>query len=120
MTRPDIDAGKPLYEVSQMTTAIMLVEAGLGVGGACRPISGRSRASREVVSRPLIEPQVTRNVYLIQPDSRSLSPAAEGFARTLRQQTRAAIARSVALGTYMPNISIHNILSACRMNAGGV
>jgi hypothetical protein len=36
---------------------------------------------------------VTRNVYLIQPESRSLSPAAEGFARVLRQHTRSAIAR---------------------------
>jgi hypothetical protein len=47
------------------------------------------------VSRPLIDPQVMRNIYLIQPDGRSLSPAAEGFARTLRKQTRTAIARVV-------------------------
>ena len=85
------DAGKPLYEVSQITTAVMLAEAGLGV--TVLPAYAWSFArSRDVVSRPLVEPLVTRNVYLIQPDGRSLSPAAEGFARTLRQQTRAAIA----------------------------
>ena len=88
---PGIDAGKPLYEVSQMTTAVMLVEAGLGVAVLPAYIWSFAR-SREIVSRPLIEPQVMRNIYLIQPDSRSLSPAAEGFARMLRQQTRAAIA----------------------------
>jgi DNA-binding transcriptional LysR family regulator len=84
--------GKPLYEVSQMTTAIMLVEAGLGAAVLPAYIWSFARG-REIVSRPLIEPQVTRNVYLIQPESRSLSPAAEGFARVLRQHTRSAIAR---------------------------
>jgi DNA-binding transcriptional LysR family regulator len=88
------DPGKPLHEVSQMTTAVMLVEAGLGV--TVLPAYAWSFArGRDVVSRPLTDPQVTRNIYLIQPDGRSLSPAAEGFARTLRQQTRAAIARVV-------------------------
>jgi DNA-binding transcriptional LysR family regulator len=88
------DAGKPLYEVSQMTTAVMLAEAGLGV--TVLPAYAWSFArGREIVSRPLIEPQVMRDVYLIQPESRSLSPAAEGFARVLRTHTRAAIARIV-------------------------
>jgi DNA-binding transcriptional LysR family regulator len=87
-----INAGKPLYEVSQMTTAIMLVEAGLGAAVLPAYIWSFARG-REIVSRPLIEPQVMRNVYLIQPESRSLSPAAEGFARVLRQHTRSAIAR---------------------------
>ena len=85
---------KPLYEVTQMATAIMLVEAGLGV--TVLPAYAWSFArSRSVVSRPLVEPQVMRNIYLIQPDGRSLSPAADGFARVLRAQTRASIARVV-------------------------
>jgi DNA-binding transcriptional LysR family regulator len=89
------DIGKPLYEVSQITTAVMLAEAGLGI--TVLPAYAWSFArGRDVVSRPLIDPQVTRNIYLIQPDGRSLSPAAEGFARTLRKHTRAAIAKVVA------------------------
>ena len=89
------ETGKPLHEVSQMTTAVMLAEAGLGV--TVLPAYAWSFArGRDVVSRPLTDPQVTRNIYLIQPDGRSLSPAAEGFARTLRQQTRAAIASVVS------------------------
>ncbi|MFZ5691186.1 MAG: LysR family transcriptional regulator [Pseudomonadota bacterium] len=88
------EIGKPLYEVSQITTAVMLAEAGLGV--TVLPAYAWSFArSRDIVSRPLTDPQVTRNVYLIHPDGRSLSPAAEGFARTLRKQTRTAIARVV-------------------------
>jgi DNA-binding transcriptional LysR family regulator len=88
------DIGRPLYEVSQITTAVMLAEAGLGV--TILPAYAWSFArGRDVVSRPLTEPQVTRNVDLIQTDGRSLSPAAEGFARILRKHTRAAIARVV-------------------------
>jgi DNA-binding transcriptional LysR family regulator len=87
-----IAVGKPLYEVSQMTTAIMLVEAGLGAAVLPAYIWSFAR-ERQIVSRPLIEPQVKRSLYLIQPDSRSLSPAAEGFARVLRAHTRASIAR---------------------------
>lgn len=95
LAQAGVDAGKPLYEVSQVTTAVMLAEAGLGI--TVLPAYAWSFArSRDVVSRPLTEPQVTRNIYLIQPDGRSLSPAAEGFARTLRQQTRAAIAKVVS------------------------
>jgi DNA-binding transcriptional LysR family regulator len=87
-----IASGKPLYEVSQMTTAIMLVEAGLGAAVLPAYIWSFAR-ERQIVSRPLIEPQVKRSLYLIQPDNRSLSPAAEGFAKLLRAHTRASIAR---------------------------
>lgn len=95
LAQAGLEAGKPLYEVSQMTTAVMLAEAGLGV--TVLPAYAWSFArSRDVVSRPLVDPQVSRNIFLIQPDGRSLSPAAESFARTLRQQTRAAIAKVVS------------------------
>ena len=49
---PAIASGKPLYEVSQMTTAIMLVEAGLGAAVLPAYIWSFAR-SREIVSRPL-------------------------------------------------------------------
>ncbi len=95
LAQAGLEAGKPLYEVSQITTAVMLAEAGLGV--TVLPAYAWSFArSRDVVSRPMVDPQVSRNIFLIQPDGRSLSPAAESFARTLRQQTRAAIAKVVS------------------------
>ncbi len=85
---------KPLYEVSQMTTAIMLVEAGLGPAVLPSYIWSFSR-DRQIVSRPLVEPQVNRPISLIHAESRSLSPAAEAFVKVLRAQARAAIARVV-------------------------
>lgn len=89
-----VSCGKVLHEVSQMTTAIMLVEAGLGAAVLPAYIWSFAR-ERQIVSRPLTEPQVTRSLYLIHPDNRSLSPAAEGFARVLRAHTRTAVARVV-------------------------
>ena len=83
---------RPAFEVSQMTTAIMLVEAGLGVAVLPTYIWSFAR-SQKVVARPLIEPQVRREVSFIQSDSRSLSPAAEGFSRFLRKHARAALTR---------------------------
>jgi DNA-binding transcriptional LysR family regulator len=86
--------GKPLYEVSQMTTAIMLVEAGLGAAVLPSYIWSFAR-DRQIVSRPLIEPQINRPIALIHAETRSLSPAAESFAKILRTHTRAAVARVV-------------------------
>lgn len=88
------NTGKPLYEVSQMTTAIMLVEAGLGPAVLPSYIWSFAR-DRQIVSRPLVEPQVNRPIALIHAESRSLSPAAEAFVKVLRAQARAAIARVV-------------------------
>ena len=75
-----------------MTTAIMLVEAGLGAAVLPAYIWSFAR-DRQIVSRPLIEPQVTRSLYLVRPESRSLSPAAEGFTKVLREHAKASIAR---------------------------
>lgn len=87
-------APRPAFEVSQMTTAIMLVEAGLGVAALPKYIWSFAR-SRKVIARALIEPQVRRKVSFIQSDSRSLSPAADGFTRFLRKHARAALPRAV-------------------------
>jgi DNA-binding transcriptional LysR family regulator len=80
---------RPAYEVSQMTTAIMLAEAGLGVAPLPNYI-WRFAHRRKVVARPLIAPQVRREVSFIQSGNRSLSPAAESFLHVLRKQSRAA------------------------------
>ncbi len=86
--------GKPLYEVSQMTTAIMLAEAGLGPTVLPSYIWSFAR-DRNIMSRPLVEPQVNRPISLIYAESRSLSPAAEAFAKVLRAHARASIAQVV-------------------------
>ena len=85
-------ASRPLYEVSQMTTAIMMVEAGLGPAVLPSYIWSFAK-ERQIASRPLVEPQVNRPIALVHAESRSLSPAAEAFVRILRNQARASIAR---------------------------
>lgn len=85
---------RPAFEVSQMTTAIMLAEANLGIAVLPTYIWSFAR-SRKVVAKPLIEPVVKREVSFIQSDSRSLSPAAEGFSRFLRKHARAALPRGL-------------------------
>jgi len=88
------NGNKPLYEVSQMTTAIMLAEAGLGPTVLPSYIWSFAR-DRQIASRPLVEPQINRPISLIHAESRSLSPAAEAFIRVLRNHARASIARVV-------------------------
>jgi DNA-binding transcriptional LysR family regulator len=83
---------RPAFEVSQMTTAIMLAEADLGVAVLPTYIWSFAR-SRKVVSKALVDPIVRRKVSLVQSNSRSLPPAADGFARFLRKHARAALPR---------------------------
>jgi DNA-binding transcriptional LysR family regulator len=85
---------RPAFEVSQMTTAVMLVEAGLGVSVLPTYIWSFAR-SRKVIAKPLIEPQVQREVSFIQSDSRSASPAVEGFSKFLRKHARASLPRNL-------------------------
>jgi len=92
LSEAGVAASRPLYEVSQMTTAIMMVEAGLGPAVLPSYIWSFAK-ERQIASRPLIEPQVNRPIALVHAESRSLSPAAEAFVRILRNQARASIAR---------------------------
>lgn len=73
----------PAYEVSQVTTAIALVEAGLGV--AVLPTLARAGISNgAVVARPLDSPEITREIVAIRASGRSWSPAAESFVAVLK------------------------------------
>ena len=83
-----IDA-PPLFEVTQMATAVALVGAGQGV--AVLPTYAlRYAAMFDVASRPLQRPVVRRDISLLRLRDRSPSPAAESFAAALRQQLSAA------------------------------
>ena len=70
-------AGRPhaIYETQHVTTALGLVEAGLGVA-AVPSMAMPPRDHPLLVSVPLVEPVVTRKVGLIRRRGRSLSPAA--------------------------------------------
>lgn len=77
---------KPSYEVSQITTALALVRAGLGI--AVLPTYARAVAPATVVARPLVEPAITRDIVMIRPSGRSVSPALSTFEALLRRFVR--------------------------------
>jgi DNA-binding transcriptional LysR family regulator len=70
--------GRPqaIYETQHVTTALGLVEAGLGVA-AVPSMAMPGPDHPLLVSLPLIDPVVTRKVGLIRRRGRSLSPAAQ-------------------------------------------
>lgn len=78
-----------VQEVSLLGTAVALADAGLGV--AVVPASLLARGDHgALVARRLTRPAVTRNVAVIHPQERSLSPAAAAFADLLVESYRAA------------------------------
>jgi DNA-binding transcriptional LysR family regulator len=77
---------KPAYEVAQITTALALVEAGLGI--AVLPTYARAVAPASVLSRPLAEPSIARDIVMIRPSGRSISPALSAFETLLRRFVR--------------------------------
>jgi DNA-binding transcriptional LysR family regulator len=87
-------AVRPAYEVSHMTTAIMMVEAGLGVAALPAYVWGFARAFN-VVPKILSDPEVRREVGIIHASGRALSPAAEAFLRYLKKHARAALPRGL-------------------------
>ena len=78
---------KPAYEVMQVTTAIALAEAGLGVAVLPAYALAASR-HRKVAGRPLREPVITREISLIHATGRSQPPAVSAFAAILRRYAR--------------------------------
>jgi len=69
---------KWFYEVQHLSTSLGLVEAGLGVAALPRMAMPQG-AHPVLVSRPLINPVLTRTVGLIRKRSYRLSPAAQKF-----------------------------------------
>ena len=79
---------RPVCEVRHVSTLIDLVEHGLAVGIVPRlTLPG---AAGNVVGVPLESPEITRTIGLVRRSGRSLSPAAEAFARALTQAGRAS------------------------------
>lgn len=78
---------KPAFEVSLITTALALVEAGLGV--AVLPTYALSVArSGKITGRPLVEPCIAREVVLIRARGRAITPALSEFIPVLRRYAR--------------------------------
>jgi len=74
------------YEVSHVTTALSMVEAGLGV--AVLPTYARIAARKDALAAiPLVNPTITRDIVLITQAGRSVSPAFSSFAQVLTKRT---------------------------------
>ena len=74
------------HEVSNVTTALAMVDAGLGI--AVLPTYARVAARQHAITAvPMVNPTITRDVVLITPAGRSVSPALSSFARVLTKRT---------------------------------
>jgi LysR family carnitine catabolism transcriptional activator len=77
----------PAYEAAYMATAIGMVRAGLGA--TLLPSSALEiAAAADLVMQKLDAPELTRQIGILRKGARSLSPAAESFATTLRNHAR--------------------------------
>jgi len=83
--------GLTAYEVSFITTAIGMVESGLGVAVLPSYILLSTRHSR-VETRPIGEPVVEREVSIVTRAGKSLSPAAADFAAFAKRHVRESLA----------------------------
>ncbi len=73
----------PAYEATYMSTAAGMVKAGLGV--TILPSSAIQMGELAgLVTRPISRPAITRELGVIEKPARSLSPAADGFLRTIK------------------------------------
>lgn len=75
---------KPAYEVTHITTALALAEAGLGI--SVLPTYALVAARHhKVAGKLLVEPGIAREVVLIHASGRSVSPAVSAFSTVLRR-----------------------------------
>ena len=82
---------RPVCEFRHISTLIGFVDNGLGV--AIVPQLTLPQQPASVVGVPLEHPVISRTIGLTQRTGRSLSPAAEAFARLLTQASRATVRR---------------------------
>ena len=75
----------PAYEVGQITTALAMVEAGLGI--AVLPTYAWAGVRGMKVSAAALVPRITRDIALITRTGRSVAPALSAFARFLGKYT---------------------------------
>ena len=73
------------YEVQHLSTSLGMVEAGLGIA-ALPSLAMPAEDHPILVSRPLVDPVISRTLGLVRRRGSSLSPAAEQFVETLLRQ----------------------------------
>ena len=78
---------QPAYEVSQITTALALTQAGHGI--TVLPAYVQATAPRhDLAAVKLREPVISRNIELVRADDRSISPAVSAFESALKHCLR--------------------------------
>lgn len=83
---------KPAFEVSQIGTALAMVEAGLGV--AILPAyAGLMAGQRRLATRRLVAPVLSREISIIRSQDRSIQPGADEFCRILSRQVKELMAK---------------------------
>lgn len=78
----------PAYEVTYMSTAVGMVKAGLGIAflpSSAMEVSGLVGLRSRIINHPAL----TRRIVLVKKAGRSLSPAAEGFLKSMVVGSRA-------------------------------
>ena len=78
---------QPTNEVAFMSTALSMVNEGLGIT-ICMPYAAAQVRLYGLVMRPLTQPVVRRKFYLYTRTGHTLSPAAQSFLDFLRQDQR--------------------------------
>jgi DNA-binding transcriptional LysR family regulator len=77
------------YEVTHLSTSLGLIEAGLGVSVLPRLATPQSNHPI-IITRPLVEPEVSRPIGIVQRRSGRLSPAAQRFLEMLLREWQEA------------------------------
>jgi DNA-binding transcriptional LysR family regulator len=88
----------PAYEVGQITTALAMIEAGLGI--AVLPTYAWAGARAMTISAAALVPRITRDISMITRTGRSVAPAVPAFARYLGKYT-SITSSDVATGSAM-------------------
>jgi len=84
------NAAQPKYEVMEITTALGLVEAGLGI--AVLPTYALAFSGfKHVTARPLVDPVMVREISLIVAEGRTMSNALDAFARMLQTKAQQSV-----------------------------
>lgn len=76
-----------VFNCSAATTVAAMVTAGQGISALTR-LTMSQIASPSLVWRPLVDPVIARSIGIVRHKGRSLSPAAQVFARELERQAR--------------------------------
>lgn len=85
---------RPAFEVDHVTTALALAEADLGV--AVLPSYAWTFARHRNLAATPLEPATARELSLIRPAGRAMSPALEAFARILHREVQLSLPRATA------------------------